>query len=320
MYSLYLISLFAFVATQTSIPVCNVTQISGTNDNFTIHATDVNGTIDYFHPSGCPVKRIKSDIVLVDTLLNTTYEPLLIVGVPVEFPRTGSDVYGTINITTPDDIPAGDNYVYRATLLSLGTLCTIDTKNFTIENSVCEPGSTVCNADGTGFTECFQTDDSNQTFSFNLFTPCAFGTTCQQVDDVTADWNDKCRFPETETSEIETTTIFTEEVNTTTVIETTVVSTEAVVTTIVEPTTVATDQQDITPTTTTDIATATSTSTVTNECVFGTADRDFRTRYKLHGRYNLLFGYGILHYGDFQTSLLELLYSELPNLPFRYIV
>ncbi|RKO92595.1 hypothetical protein BDK51DRAFT_46003 [Blyttiomyces helicus] len=284
MKSFYLIVLFAFVSTQATIPVCNVTQISGITHNFSISATNVNGTIDYFHPSGCPVKRIKSDIVLVDTVLNTTYEPLLVVGVPVKFPLTGSDVSGTINVSAPDDIPTGDNYVYRATLRSIGTLCTIDTGNFTIEGSFCEPGSTVCNADGSGFTECFQTNDTNETFSYNLFTPCAFGTTCQQVDNITAGCEvtltnatdvgtgmASTDMTESETASIGTIAVSTEEVNTTTPIETLVASTSAVNATAVEPTTVATLQLDTTPTTTTVVTIATSTSSVTDQCVLGTA-------------------------------------------------
>lgn len=187
----------AFIASTAygQLQQCTSDQLAGDTESFSIsggggvYEPGSTQEVSWVRPSGSPVRRIRANVTIIDTESNLEYPPTNITNVPVNFPpaQNNNDLQGDIEVTLPANIPDGSDYVFRVTLRSKGTLCYLDTANFTVqaETANCTPGAMVCTSDLTGFQQCVETDATNTTFAFGDPIDCAAFTSCSQVTNST---------------------------------------------------------------------------------------------------------------------------------------
>jgi hypothetical protein len=193
-----LVGVSVFIHSVTAqVPPCNLAQLAGDSDLFSIsggggvYEPGSTQEISWSRPPGAPVRRIRQNVTIVDTTLDTTFTPLNITGVPVEFltNETSTQMNGNISLVLPDSIPDGTDYVFRVTIRSRGALCYLDTGNFTVETATppteCTPGAMICSDDLSGFQQCVETDASATAFTYGNVIPCAATTACHQLTNST---------------------------------------------------------------------------------------------------------------------------------------
>ena len=193
-FTLAVSSAFAISSTFAQLQPCNLAQVAGTSELFTISggngtfAPNSTQSIVYDRPEGAPVRRIRANVTIVDLDDDNSFTPPDVSGVPVEFltNETNTHISGVIGVTLPDDIPESDNYVFRVTIRSRGSLCYLDTAPFSVQGDIvetCTPGAFMCSDDFTGFLQCKETDANSTSFAFVDEGTCALTTVCSQVNE-----------------------------------------------------------------------------------------------------------------------------------------
>lgn len=174
------------------VPACTSQQVAASGSStFTItggggsFAAGSDQAIVWEKPPGTYLRRILANVTIVDTTTSSTFTPTDVTDVPVVFfaNQTFTDLTGAIGITLPTDLPAGDNFVFRVTIRSLGADCYLDTSSFTIEAQTvsCTPGAMTCTAGLSGFQQCIETDTTATSFELGTVIPCAATTVCSQL-------------------------------------------------------------------------------------------------------------------------------------------
>lgn len=189
------LTVLATVSTNAQLEPCSIEQLAGTSSLFsltlgneTLSAGDSTNVL-FERPSESPVRRIRANVTIIDTATFYSILPANVDGLPVVFLANESnlDLSGQFGVVLPGNLSDGD-YVFRVTLRSQGSLCYLDTSNFTVKSDIippvdCTPGSMRCVADLSGFQQCVETDADATSFTYGETIACAATTGCVELGD-----------------------------------------------------------------------------------------------------------------------------------------
>ena len=178
---------------------CNLDQLAGDEELFSVTGGGSEFTenseqaILWDRPSGAPVRRILENVTILDTGNGLFYPLTNVSNVPVIFANEEQEIHqtGAIGLTLPAVMPESDDYVFRVTIRSRGTVCYLDTDLFSISSNIenpsdaCFAGDMRCTDDLSGFRQCFETTQDATEFAFNDVIACAATTLCQQITNST---------------------------------------------------------------------------------------------------------------------------------------